>query len=304
MRPGQQLSDLTADLVRGLGGALAALEPDWSIVQGDTTTAFCGALASFYENIPVAHVEAGLRSGCERTPFPEEANRQLVARVATLHFSPTARSADNLLAEGVARDRVLVTRNTASTHCSGPSGVLAAWLHRSGTGDDAGFPHDAQAEKPRRGSPQRLPSRPPPRAPRRRGDRLPGAPQPGCARRRCAELSRVDGVQLSDPLDYLALVRHSMPATSSLRTRGPRKRACTRKPSSSYATRRSDRRRSTLVSRLVGTDPAVIVDAAADSSTIQPRTQQWHEWRAPSETAARAPHCQCPRGVARRRRAA
>lgn len=112
MRPEQRLADLTADLVRGLGATISRLQPDWILVQGDTSTTLCGALAGFYENVPVAHVEAGLRTGDVHSPFPEEANRRLVSKLATLHFCPTARNAQNLLAEGVPTDRVLVTGNT------------------------------------------------------------------------------------------------------------------------------------------------------------------------------------------------
>jgi UDP-N-acetylglucosamine 2-epimerase (non-hydrolysing) len=111
MRPQQQLSDLTADLVRGLGETLATLRPDWVVVQGDTTTAFCGSLAAFYETVPVAHVEAGLRTGKELSPFPEEANRRLVACLASLHLCPTPGSAMNLIKEAVPEERVLVTGN-------------------------------------------------------------------------------------------------------------------------------------------------------------------------------------------------
>ena len=112
MRRKQRLCDLTADLVRGLGEALAALRPDWVLVQGDTSTALCGALAGFYEGVAVAHVEAGLRSGDDRAPFPEEANRRLVTCLASLHFCPTAQSAANLLHEGVPEEQVFVTGNT------------------------------------------------------------------------------------------------------------------------------------------------------------------------------------------------
>jgi UDP-N-acetylglucosamine 2-epimerase (non-hydrolysing) len=112
MRPDQRLSDLTAELMHGLGGALAELRPDWVLVQGDTTTTLCGALAAFYESVPVAHVEAGLRSGDQRAPFPEETNRRLVARVADVHFCPTPGSAANLLAESVPPNHVYVTGNT------------------------------------------------------------------------------------------------------------------------------------------------------------------------------------------------
>jgi UDP-N-acetylglucosamine 2-epimerase (non-hydrolysing) len=112
MRPDQRLSDLTAALVCGLGDALAAIRPDWVLVQGDTTTTLCGALAAFYESVPVAHVEAGLRSGDERSPFPEEANRRLVGRLADLHLCPTPRGAANLVAEGIPAEWVQVTGNT------------------------------------------------------------------------------------------------------------------------------------------------------------------------------------------------
>lgn len=112
MRPDQRLSDLTAELIRGLGNSLAAIRPDWVLVQGDTSTTLCGALAAFYESVPVAHVEAGLRSGHARSPFPEEGNRRLVTRLADLHLCPTPGSAANLVAESVPAERVQVTGNT------------------------------------------------------------------------------------------------------------------------------------------------------------------------------------------------
>jgi len=112
MHPEQRLCDLTADLVRGLGETLAAIRPDWVVVQGDTSTTLCGALAAFYQAIPVAHVEAGLRSGDDRAPFPEEVNRKLVSSIASLHLCPTRGSAENLLNEAVPGERVLVTGNT------------------------------------------------------------------------------------------------------------------------------------------------------------------------------------------------
>jgi UDP-N-acetylglucosamine 2-epimerase (non-hydrolysing) len=82
------------------------------LVQGDTTTAFACALAAFYQQIPIAHIEAGLRSGRLDNPFPEEANRSLLARVADVHFAPTRLAASHLLAEGIAPDRIFVTGNT------------------------------------------------------------------------------------------------------------------------------------------------------------------------------------------------
>jgi UDP-N-acetylglucosamine 2-epimerase len=113
MQPGQDLAHITSTALNGITGAIDRFLPDWVIVQGDTGTAFAGALAAFYRKIPVAHVEAGLRTGDIHSPWPEEANRLMIGRLATLHFPPTARAAGNLLAEGIAADAMLVTGNTA-----------------------------------------------------------------------------------------------------------------------------------------------------------------------------------------------
>lgn len=112
MKPGQDLFDITARSLLGLRDVLRMERPDIVLVHGDTTTCFTAALAAFYENIPVGHVEAGLRTRDLRSPFPEEANRSLVGRVATHHFAPTELSRRNLLAEGVESDRIWVTGNT------------------------------------------------------------------------------------------------------------------------------------------------------------------------------------------------
>jgi UDP-N-acetylglucosamine 2-epimerase (non-hydrolysing) len=112
MRDRQRLSELTARLVDGLGTVIRTERPDLVVVQGDTTTALCGALAAFYEHTPVAHVEAGLRTGVLDNPFPEELNRRMIGRVARWHFAPTARSADHLRAEGVPPEQVITTGNT------------------------------------------------------------------------------------------------------------------------------------------------------------------------------------------------
>lgn len=112
MRPGQSLAELTAQTLIGAQDVMRDFEPDWVIVQGDTTTAFTGALAAFYARVPVAHVEAGLRTGNLQSPWPEELNRRIVGLLAELHFAPTRWAADNLLREGVPADRVSVTGNT------------------------------------------------------------------------------------------------------------------------------------------------------------------------------------------------
>lgn len=112
MRPGQDLTHVTTAVLEGLGQVLDRLKPDWVIVQGDTTTAFAAALAAFYRQIDVAHVEAGLRTGNIYSPWPEEMNRRLTGQIARLHFPPTEAAARNLLREGIAEDRMLVTGNT------------------------------------------------------------------------------------------------------------------------------------------------------------------------------------------------
>ena len=112
MRPNQDLAYLTGAILSGVGEVLDAFRPDRVIVQGDTTTTFAGALAAFYHRIPVAHVEAGLRTDNIYSPWPEEVNRRLVTHIADLHFAPTARARENLQREGVGCDRILVTGNT------------------------------------------------------------------------------------------------------------------------------------------------------------------------------------------------
>jgi UDP-N-acetylglucosamine 2-epimerase (non-hydrolysing) len=102
----------TSRILAALENVLDAEQPDCVLVQGDTTTAFCGALAGFYRGVPVGHVEAGLRTGDPREPFPEEMNRVLTARLASLHFAPTETAAANLRGEGIDAARVFVTGNT------------------------------------------------------------------------------------------------------------------------------------------------------------------------------------------------
>ena len=112
MRPNQTLSSLTSRVLDTVENACHRFQPHMILVQGDTTTAFASALAAYYCKIPVAHVEAGLRSRDLYNPFPEEANRKLVSVMTDIHFAPTAISRDNLLAEGVPNDKIVVTGNT------------------------------------------------------------------------------------------------------------------------------------------------------------------------------------------------
>jgi UDP-N-acetylglucosamine 2-epimerase (non-hydrolysing) len=112
MRPNQTLADLTARALTGVHDHLATEKPDLVLVQGDTTTVLAASLAAFYQRIPVGHVEAGLRTHRKDSPYPEEMNRVLTSHLANLHFAPTEWARQNLLAEGVADDRIVVTGNT------------------------------------------------------------------------------------------------------------------------------------------------------------------------------------------------
>lgn len=112
MTQGQDLYDVTAKVLVGLRDVLRRCSPDMVLVQGDTSTTFAASLASFYEKVPVGHVEAGLRTGDMYSPWPEEANRKLTSCLATLHFAPTTGAKAALLAERVRADRIFVTGNT------------------------------------------------------------------------------------------------------------------------------------------------------------------------------------------------
>ncbi|TLM92760.1 MAG: UDP-N-acetylglucosamine 2-epimerase (non-hydrolyzing), partial [Actinobacteria bacterium] len=112
MLPRQSLDQVTGRVLERLGPVLDDLAPDAVLVQGDTTTTFAAALASFYRKIPVGHIEAGLRTGDVFSPFPEEMNRRLTTGLSTWHFPPTMVSANRLIAEGVDPARVWVTGNT------------------------------------------------------------------------------------------------------------------------------------------------------------------------------------------------
>jgi UDP-N-acetylglucosamine 2-epimerase (non-hydrolysing) len=112
MRSGQTLTDVTVGALDGLGPVLADADPDLVVVQGDTTTTFAAALASFYQRVPVVHLEAGLRTGDVLSPYPEEMNRRLTSQLASLHLAPTPRARANLLAEGVDPSSVVSTGNT------------------------------------------------------------------------------------------------------------------------------------------------------------------------------------------------
>ncbi|MGN6487342.1 MAG: non-hydrolyzing UDP-N-acetylglucosamine 2-epimerase [Devosia sp.] len=125
MSQGQTLFDVTAKVLKGMEAVLEQSKPDIVMVQGDTTTAMTAALAAFYKRIPVAHIEAGLRSHNIDSPFPEELNRLIAGNIASWHFAPTAEARENLIREGKDPSRIFVTGNT----------VIDTLLHFSGTID-------------------------------------------------------------------------------------------------------------------------------------------------------------------------
>ena len=112
MKPGQDLFDITGNILHGLKGVFQQEQPDLVLVHGDTTTTLATSLAAYYSRIAVGHVEAGLRTGNKHAPFPEEMNRKLTGALADIHFAPTPASQANLLREGVAADTIHVTGNT------------------------------------------------------------------------------------------------------------------------------------------------------------------------------------------------
>lgn len=112
MKPGQDLTDITSNVLIGMRDVFKQWKPDMVLVHGDTATAMAAALAAYYAKIPVGHVEAGLRTNDIYSPWPEEMNRRMVGRVASLHFAPTETARANLLAEGCADESIYVTGNT------------------------------------------------------------------------------------------------------------------------------------------------------------------------------------------------
>ena len=113
MKKGQTLTDITSRVLQGLDKVIKEVKPDIVLVHGDTTTTFAGALAAFYNQVAIGHVEAGLRTYDKYSPFPEEANRQFVGNIADINFAPTEISKDNLLREGKKEGTIVVTGNTA-----------------------------------------------------------------------------------------------------------------------------------------------------------------------------------------------
>ncbi len=225
MSRGQSPTRVAALVMRRLEPHLKALRPAWTVVQGDTATAFAAAVASFYAGVPVAHVEAGLRTGDLAAPFPEEFHRRAIATAAALHLAPTARAAANLLAECVAADRVHVVGNPvvdAVRHIMGRreptargAGALAG--AREGASEGARSPAEAVGGAPlvlvtmhRResfGRGVRRVASALRRLAEERAGRLrivyPVHPNPAVDRVMRAELTGVAGIELHAPMGYV-----------------------------------------------------------------------------------------------------
>ena len=134
MKQGQDLYDVTARVLVGMRDVLAKVKPDVVLVHGDTTTSTAAALAAFYQQIPVGHVEAGLRTHNIYSPWPEEMNRQITGRIAALNFAPTELSRRNLMLEGISGDSIFITGNTVID-------ALHLVVNKLGTDDDLAGMH-------------------------------------------------------------------------------------------------------------------------------------------------------------------
>ena len=139
MKPNQNLANLTGEVLNGVTQILQKEKFDWVLVQGDTTSTIAGAMASFYQKVPVGHVEAGLRTFNLNSPFPEELNRQVTSKMARLHFAPTAESKKNLLKEGFSEKTITITGNT----------VIDAlkWVLKHSTPLDVALPFNLQGSQ-------------------------------------------------------------------------------------------------------------------------------------------------------------
>lgn len=112
MHPGQDLTDITTRILIGMRAVFSQWRPEWVMVHGDTTTTLATSLAAYYEKIPVAHVEAGLRTWNKYSPWPEEMNRRITGSIAEVHFAPTTAAQNNLINEGIKKDKIIITGNT------------------------------------------------------------------------------------------------------------------------------------------------------------------------------------------------
>ncbi|KAB1145659.1 UDP-N-acetylglucosamine 2-epimerase (non-hydrolyzing) [Streptomyces luteolifulvus] len=266
MRSRQELSDLTARLVADLGEVMREQRPDLVVVQGDTTTALAGALAAFYEKIPVAHVEAGLRTGVIDNPFPEELNRSLIGRIARWHFAPTPRAARHLTDEGVPQEQVFTTGNTVIDNL--------LWVLAEGTGNSAfrtGARRILVTLHRRENQGERM--RGMGRALRRlagRGDVeivLPLHKSPAVREALLPELEGHQGISLVEPLGYVDFAATLAECDLVLTDSGGIQEEAPSLSKPALVLRTTTERPEAVeagAARLIGTDPETIVDAAGE----------------------------------------
>jgi UDP-N-acetylglucosamine 2-epimerase (non-hydrolysing) len=266
MRSRQELSDLTARLVADLGEVMREQRPDLVVVQGDTTTALAGALAAFYEKMPVAHVEAGLRTGVIDNPFPEELNRSLIGRIARWHFAPTPRAARHLTDEGVPQEQVFTTGNTVIDNL--------LWVLAEGTGNSAfrtGARRILVTLHRRENQGERM--RGMGRALRRlagRGDVeivLPLHKSPAVREALLPELEGHQGISLVEPLGYVDFAATLAECDLVLTDSGGIQEEAPSLSKPALVLRTTTERPEAVeagAARLIGTDPETIVDAAGE----------------------------------------
>jgi UDP-N-acetylglucosamine 2-epimerase (non-hydrolysing) len=263
MTPGQELNELAGRVLDGIDGVLRDVEPDWLLVQGDTTTAMVAALAAFHRGVRVGHVEAGLRTGDLASPFPEEANRRIVDLVADAQFAPTARAAAALRREGVDDDRIFLTGNTvvdalgmvADTLGAEPRAdeVLITVHRRESFGEPMVGIFDAIGELADRFPDLRW------IFPVHRNPNVQGPAEDALAGR--------PNVELLDPLDYVTLVRHLMRARLVLTDSGGIQEEAPTFGTPVLVLREKTERPEGVeagVARLVGVDRDAIVTAATE----------------------------------------
>lgn len=285
MLPNQSLAHVMSASVSGLSDVFAADRPDWVLVQGDTTTTFAGALAAFYNQVRVGHVEAGLRTGNRYLPFPEEANRSLTARLADLHFAPTEQARRNLLAEGLSADTIVLTGNTVIDILLHTLGRVALAAERNplagagGSSGDAGYILVTAHRRENQGAAmsgicdalltllERHPSI---------SVWLPMHPSPTVRNTLVARLGQHPRVRLTEPLGYVDFVTALDGATLVLTDSGGVQEECAALGKPVLVLRHDTERPEAIdagVAMLVGTDPARIVDTASrllgDAATAQ-----------------------------------
>ena len=268
MQRDQDLAHVLAESVRGLSELFARTRPDWVIVQGDTTTTLAGALSAFYNHARVGHVEAGLRTGDRTSPFPEEANRSLTARLADLHFAPTEGARRNLLREGIEPAAIVVTGNTvvdallgtcrrnadtpARDERAAPGYVLVTAHRRESHGEALSRICDAVRELLERHPCTRV--------------WIPMHPSPRVREVIVSRLGGHDRAVLTEPLGYAAFVRAVQGATLVLTDSGGVQEECAALGKPVLVLREHTERPECVdagVARVVGTSSDAIVAAAS-----------------------------------------